>query len=166
MAKPYLELTKLQRELVFDMIRNQGYAEGVHTLYQRLRRIFGNRPHPAMNKEGKIAYKEDGGVYELEPRDEDSYEYNGDKYEYETREVTRKGVKKRERRLLLPNRKSIDCLVVGDLCRLDIECRVKIGICPKPKESCHRRSGPMDRDPVHNVCGVDLAHKFAIVATY
>ena len=68
MAKPYLELTKLQRELVFDMIRNQGYAEGVHTLYQRLRRIFGNRPHPAMNRKGKIAYKEDGGVYELEPR--------------------------------------------------------------------------------------------------
>ena len=36
-----------------------------------------------MNKKGEIAYKEDGGVYELEPRDEDSYEYNGDKYEYE-----------------------------------------------------------------------------------
>ena len=89
MAKPYLELTKLQRELVFDMIRNQGYAEGVHTLYQRLRRVFGNRPHPAMNKEGEIAYKEDGGVYELEPRDEESYEYNGDKYEYETMECVR-----------------------------------------------------------------------------
>ena len=88
MAKPYLELTKLQRELVFDMIRNQGYAEGVHTLYQRLRRIFGNRPHPAMNKKGEIAYKDDGGIYELDPRDEDSYEYNGDKYEYKTREVT------------------------------------------------------------------------------
>ena len=114
MAKPYLELTKLQRELVFDMIRNQGYAEGVHTLYQRLRRIFGSRPHPAMNKKGEIAYKEDGGVYELEPRDEDSYEYNGDKYEYETREVTRKGVKKRERRLLLPNRKSIEIFLRKD----------------------------------------------------
>ena len=114
MAKPYLELTKLQRELVFDMIRNQGYAEGVHTLYQRLRRVFGNRPHPAMNKKGEIAYKDDGGVYELEPRDEDSYEYNGDKYEYETREVTRKGVKKRERRLLLPNRKSIEIFLRKD----------------------------------------------------
>ena len=43
MAKAYLELTKLQRELVFDMIRNQGYAEGVHTLYQRLRRVFAHQ---------------------------------------------------------------------------------------------------------------------------
>ena len=42
MAKPYLELTKLQRELVFDMIRNQGYTEGVHTLYQRLMRNIRN----------------------------------------------------------------------------------------------------------------------------
>ena len=43
MARPYLELTKLQRQLVFDMIRNQGYVEGVpsHTLYQHLRRILG-----------------------------------------------------------------------------------------------------------------------------
>ena len=103
MARPYLELTKLQRLLVFDMIRNQGYSEGVHALYQRLKRVFGEMIHPAMNDKGEIAYKPDGGVCELETRDEDSDEYNGDKYEYETREVTKKGVKKRERRLLLPN---------------------------------------------------------------
>ena len=59
--------------------------------------------HPAMNNRGEIAYKPGGKIYELEIRDEDSYEYNGDKYEYETREVTKKGIKKRERRLLLPN---------------------------------------------------------------
>ena len=81
MAKPYLELTKLQRLLVFDMIRNQGYSEGVHALYQRLKRVFGEMIHPAMNNKGEIAYKPNGKIYELETRDEDSYEYNGDKYE-------------------------------------------------------------------------------------
>ena len=114
MARPYLELTKLQRLLVFDMIRNQGYSEGVHALYQRLKRVFGGMIHPAMNDEGEIAYKPDGEVYELETRDETSYEYNGDKYEYETREMTKKGVKKRERRLLLPNRKSIEIFLRKD----------------------------------------------------
>ena len=94
MAKLYLELTKLQRHLVFDMIRNQGYSEGVHALYQRLKRVFGEMIHPAMNNRGEIAYKPGGKIYELEIRDEDSYEYNGDKYEYETREVTKKGIKK------------------------------------------------------------------------
>ena len=67
MAKPYLELTKLQRELVFDMIRNQGYAEGVHTLYQRLRRIFGNRPHPAMkNMRWTLENQKSGKLSELQ----------------------------------------------------------------------------------------------------
>ena len=60
MAKPYLELTKLQRLLVFDMIRNQGYSEGVHALYQRLKRVFGEMIHPAINLAGEIAYKPDG----------------------------------------------------------------------------------------------------------
>ena len=85
------------------MIRNQGYSEGVHALYQRLKRVFGETIHRAMNNRGERAYKSDGKIYELETRDEDSYEYNGDKYEYETREITKKGVKKEERRLLLPN---------------------------------------------------------------
>ena len=114
MAKQYLELTKLQRLLVFDMIRNQGYSEGVHALYQRLKRVFGEMIHPAINNRGEIAYKSDGEIYELQPRDEDSYEYNGDKYEYETREVTKRGIKKRERRLLLPNRKSIEMFLRKD----------------------------------------------------
>jgi len=56
-----------------------------------------------MNKKGEIAYKDDGGIYELDPRDEDSYEYNGDKYEYKTREVTRKGVKKIETSTMKPH---------------------------------------------------------------
>ena len=56
MAKLYLELTKLQRHLVFDMIRNQGYSEGVHAVYQRLKRVFGEMIHPAMNNRGEVAY--------------------------------------------------------------------------------------------------------------
>lgn len=109
MARPYLELTKLQRLLVFDMIRNQGYSEGVHALYQRLKRVFGGMIHPAMNDKGEIAYKPDGEVHELETRDEVSYEYNGDKYEYETREVTKKGVKKRANHHL----DCLECLIDG-----------------------------------------------------
>ena len=110
----YLELTKLQRHLVFDMIRNQGYSEGVHAVYQRLKRVFGEMIHPAMNDKGEIAYKPNGKIYELETRDADSYKYNGDKYEYETREITKNGVKKEERRLLLPNRKSIEIFLRKD----------------------------------------------------
>ena len=63
MAKLYLELTKLQRHLVFDMIRNQGYSEGVHALYQRLKRVFGEMIHPAMNNRGEIAYKNQAGKF-------------------------------------------------------------------------------------------------------
>ena len=32
MARPFLELTKLQNKILFEYVREQGFAEGVHKL--------------------------------------------------------------------------------------------------------------------------------------
>ena len=92
MAVAFLELTKLQKQILFEFVRQQGYAEGVHKLYQRLSRDIGTIDHPAMNKDGNVAKSKDEV---LEFTDDNlpnvannKYSYKGTEYTYETRAVT------------------------------------------------------------------------------
>ena len=112
MAVPFLELTKLQKQILFEFVRQQGYAEGVHKLYQRLSRDIGSMQHPAMNKDDNVAKSKDEV---LEFIDDDlpnvannKYLYKGIEYTYETRAVTKQGVVAIERRKLLPSRRGIE----------------------------------------------------------
>jgi len=112
MAAAFLELTKLQKQILFEFVRQQGYAEGVHKLYQRLKRDIGSIEHPAMNSDGDVAISNDE-VLEFTDDDlptvtDDKYLYKGTEYEYETRAVTKKSVVANERRKLLPSRRAIE----------------------------------------------------------
>ena len=51
MAVPFLKLTKLQKQILFEFVRQQGFAEGVQKLYQRLKRDIGSIQHPAMDSD-------------------------------------------------------------------------------------------------------------------
>jgi len=59
MAVPFLKLTKLQKQILFEFVRQQGYAEGVQKLYQRLKRDIGSIQHPAMDSDGDVAISND-----------------------------------------------------------------------------------------------------------
>jgi hypothetical protein len=112
MAVPFLKLTKLQKQILFEFVRQQGYTEGVHKLYQRLKRDIGSIEHPAMNSNGDIALNNENEVLEFEDNlpnvAGNKYLYKGTEYEYETRAVTKKGVMTIERRKLLPSRRGIE----------------------------------------------------------
>ena len=59
MAKrTFLPLTKLQNQLLFEYIRESGISEGANKLYARLKRDVGDVEHPAVNKNGNVAYKD------------------------------------------------------------------------------------------------------------
>ena len=64
-ARPFLELTKLQNRILFEYVREQGFAEGVQKLYQRLRRDIADIQHPAMNSKGEVALNDDGEILEF-----------------------------------------------------------------------------------------------------
>ena len=113
MAVPFLELTKFQKRIIFEFVRQQGYAEGVHKLYQRLKRDISSIQHPAMDSNGDIALNNENEVLEFTDDDlptvtDDKYLFKGTEYEYETRAVTKKGVVANERRKLLPSRRAIE----------------------------------------------------------
>ena len=80
MARPFLELTKLQNKILFEYVREQGFAEGVHKLYQRLRREIGDMQHPAMNSKDEVALNDDGEI--LEFTEDDIPDVNDNKYTY------------------------------------------------------------------------------------
>ena len=113
MARPFLELTKLQNKILFEYVREQGFAEGVHKLYQRLRRDIGDIQHPAMNSKGEVALNEEEDILEFTENDmpdvvDNKYNYKGVDYKYETRPVSKQGIIDIERRKLLPSRRGIE----------------------------------------------------------
>ena len=113
MARPFLELTKLQNKILFEYVREQGFAEGVHKLYQRLRREIGDMQHPAMNSKGEVALNDQEEILEFTEDDipdvvDNKYNYKGADYEYETRPVSKQGIITIERRKLLPSRRGIE----------------------------------------------------------
>ena len=55
-VRPFLPLTKLQNQLLFEYIRESGYSEGANKLYERLKRDIGDAEHPAVNSKGEVAY--------------------------------------------------------------------------------------------------------------
>ena len=81
-ARPFLELTKLQNRILFEYVREQGFAEGVQKLYQRLRRDIANIQHPAMNSKGEVALNDDGEI--LEFTEDDIPEVVDNKYTYKS----------------------------------------------------------------------------------
>ena len=112
MAVAFLELTKLQKQILFEFVREQGYAEGIQKLYQRLKRDIGTIDHPAMDNNGDVALNNDE-VLEFIDDDlptvaDNKYLYKGTEYTYKTRAVTRRGVVAIKRRKLLPSRRGIE----------------------------------------------------------
>ena len=112
-ARPFLELTKLQNRILFEYVREQGYAEGVQKLYQRLKRDIGDMQHPAMNTNGDVALNDDGEILEFTEDDipdvnDNKYTYKNVEFKYETRPVEKKGVVTIKRRKLLPSRRGIE----------------------------------------------------------
>ena len=105
MPLEFIPLTKFQRQLLDEHFNERGHSEGYQRTYQRLKLIIKDKTHYAMNKDGDIA-RVDGEILEevgqLPKITNHSYQYKGDTYTYPTREVVRKGVKKVERRKLLP----------------------------------------------------------------
>ena len=81
-ARPFLELTKLQNRILFEYVREQGFAEGVQKLYLRLRRDIGDIQHPAMNDKGEVALNDDGEI--LEFTEDDIPDVNDNKYTYKS----------------------------------------------------------------------------------
>ena len=45
MARPFLELTKLQNKILFEYVREQGFAEGVHKLYAAISILLVTLPY-------------------------------------------------------------------------------------------------------------------------
>ena len=93
MARPFIKLTKLQNKILFEYVREQGFAEGVHKLYQRLRRDIDGIQHPAMNSKGEVALNDEEEVLEfttdnLPDVTDNKYTYNGVDYKYETRPIS------------------------------------------------------------------------------
>ena len=105
MPKAFLALSKFQKQLLDEHFNERGNSEGYQRTYQRLKLIIKDKTHYAMNKYEEIA-RADGEIFEevgqLPKITNHSYQYKGDTYTYPTREVVRKGVKKVERRKLLP----------------------------------------------------------------
>ena len=113
MARPFIKLTKLQNKILFEYVREQGFAEGVHKLYQRLRRDLDGIQHPAMNSKGEVALNDEEEVLEfttdnLPDVTDNKYTYNGVDYKYETRPISKKGIVTIARRKLLPSRRGIE----------------------------------------------------------
>jgi len=107
----FLPATKFQRDLLFEYVRKSGYSEGYEKMYNRLRRELGDKEHYAMNAKGHIAKTDDGKILEEvnkpKMQTKHAYVYKGDKYTYPTRQVTKKGITKEARRLLLPSKRAV-----------------------------------------------------------
>jgi len=107
----FLPPTNLQKQILKEIVRDQGYGEGTLRIYERLKRELGDKTHPALDDDGNVALNQDDDILEFvgaPPRiTSHKYTYNNIQYTYPTRTVTRQGVSKVERRKLLPTRRAI-----------------------------------------------------------
>ena len=108
----------LQKAILHEYVRQQGFGEGTKRTYERLKRDLGqNTVHPAVDEAGDVAYtKNDDGddvvlEFHADPPQTSGHKYlfDGKTYEYQRRTITRKkdGSTRVERRKLLPTKRAI-----------------------------------------------------------